>query len=59
MKGKPKRLSSKKTRIEKDTLGERAVQIGAYYGVQTLRATENFAVSGLLPKPEFIRAGPL
>jgi aspartate ammonia-lyase len=56
MKGKPKRLSSKKTRIEKDTLGERAVQIGAYYGVQTLRATENFAVSGLLPKPEFIRA---
>jgi aspartate ammonia-lyase len=56
MKRRPKRFRPKKTRIEKDTIGERAVPIGAYYGVQTLRATENFAVSGILPKPKFVRA---
>jgi len=32
-----------KTRIEHDLLGEREVPAEAYYGVQTLRAIENFA----------------
>jgi fumarate hydratase class II/aspartate ammonia-lyase len=52
----PKKTRQKKFRVEKDTLGERAVPIYAYYGVQALRAKENFPVSGILPKPEFIRA---
>lgn len=33
-------------RMEHDLLGERAVPAGAYYGVHTLRATENFPITG-------------
>jgi aspartate ammonia-lyase len=33
-------------RIEHDLLGERAVPVAALYGIHTLRATENFAISG-------------
>jgi len=34
-------------RVEHDLLGERELPSGAYYGVQTLRATENFPTSGV------------
>jgi len=34
------------TRIESDLLGERQVPLDAYYGIQTLRAVENFDISG-------------
>ena len=44
------------TRRECDSLGERDVPEDAYYGIQTLRAVENFPVSGILPRPEFINA---
>jgi aspartate ammonia-lyase len=33
-------------RTEKDSLGEREVPAGAYYGIQTQRAVENFPISG-------------
>ncbi|HEX2197073.1 MAG TPA: aspartate ammonia-lyase [Burkholderiales bacterium] len=33
-------------RIEHDLLGDRAVPAGAYYGIHTLRALENFSISG-------------
>lgn len=33
-------------RIEKDLLGEKAVPASAYYGIHTLRAMENFKISG-------------
>ncbi|WP_232426289.1 aspartate ammonia-lyase [Cytobacillus praedii] len=33
-------------RIEKDFLGEKYVPIEAYYGIQTLRAVENFPITG-------------
>jgi aspartate ammonia-lyase len=45
-----------KTRIEHDTLGEKDVPMNAYYGIQTLRAIENFPISGIAPKKEFISA---
>ena len=45
-----------KTRIEVDSLGEKAVPENAYFGVQTLRATENFPVSGIKAPLPFIRA---
>ncbi len=45
-----------KTRIERDSLGEREVPDAAYYGIQTLRAVENFPVSGIMARPEFIKA---
>jgi len=35
------------TRIEKDSLGTREVPADVYWGIQTLRAIENFPVSGL------------
>jgi len=38
---------SGRTRMEHDLLGEREVPAEAYYGVQTLRAKENFNISGV------------
>src|SRR5690625_7534660 len=35
------------TRVEHDLLGEREVPAEAYYGVKTLRAQENFHISGV------------
>jgi len=43
-------------RIERDSLGERAVPAEAYYGIQTVRAVENYPISGWRPFPELIRA---
>ena len=43
-------------RIEKDTLGGMLVPAKAYYGIQTVRASENFRISGIRPKPEFVKA---
>jgi len=43
-------------RIEIDPLGEKAIPEGAYYGIQTLRATENFPVSGIKAPLPFIKA---
>src|SRR5512137_2854037 len=34
-------------RIEHDLLGEREVPAGHYYGIQTLRALENFDITGI------------
>ena len=44
------------TRKEIDPLGERAIPKNAYYGIQTLRATENFPVSGIKEPTQFIKA---
>ena len=44
------------TRIERDPLGEKAVPASALYGIQTLRAAENFPISGLRPIPVFVDA---
>jgi fumarate hydratase class II len=47
---------SEKTRTEKDPLGALEVSADALYGVQTLRAVQNFPISGLRPLPAFIEA---
>jgi aspartate ammonia-lyase len=44
------------TRTESDSLGPREVPAEAYYGIQTLRAVENFPVSGLTASPHLRRA---
>jgi len=44
------------TRIEKDPLGELPVPATALYGVQTVRAMQNFPISGLLPLEPFVIA---
>ncbi|MGA8663816.1 MAG: aspartate ammonia-lyase [Thermoplasmata archaeon] len=43
-------------RIEKDSLGPREVPDTAYWGIQTLRARDNFPVSGLRSSPHLVRA---
>lgn len=43
-------------RTERDSLGTRSVPAGAYYGVETLRAVENFPISGLRFHPHLIWA---
>ena len=48
--------SSPSTRIERDTMGELAVPVEAYYGVQTARAIENFPISSLRMPRSVIRA---
>src|SRR3989338_5720753 len=45
-----------KTRIERDSMGAKRVPSSAYYGIQTLRAVENFPISGLRLQSEMIRA---
>ena len=44
------------TRTEKDSLGPKEVPADAYYGVQALRARENFPVSGTVLPHELVRA---
>ncbi len=43
-------------RIEKDSMGERKIPADVYYGIQTLRATENFPISGIKPLPTYVDA---
>lgn len=45
-------------RIEHDLLGDRGVPANAYYGVHTLRALENFPISGIAIRqyPSLVRA---
>ncbi|SEW51910.1 aspartate ammonia-lyase [Chitinophaga arvensicola] len=45
-------------RIEHDFLGEKAIDDSVYYGIQTLRAIENFHITGMpvSNEPVFIRA---
>jgi aspartate ammonia-lyase len=44
------------TRVERDPLGEKAVPADAYYGIQTVRAIENFRISGLRAPADLIVA---
>ncbi|MBR1644906.1 MAG: aspartate ammonia-lyase [Bacteroidales bacterium] len=50
-------MTKKETRLESDLLGQREVPADALYGVQTLRAIENFVISGnlLSSYPNFIK----
>jgi aspartate ammonia-lyase len=47
---------STQPRIERDSLGERELPSEVYYGIQTARAIENFAISGLRPYPSLVTA---
>jgi aspartate ammonia-lyase len=43
-------------RTEEDSMGHRQIPVDAYYGIQTLRAIENFPISGLKPLPTYVDA---
>ena len=51
-------IQAQKTRTESDLLGKKEIPFDAYYGVQTLRALENFQVSGVKTNfyPDYVRA---
>lgn len=49
-------IQDRVSRIEKDWLGEKEIPADALYGIHTLRAVENFPISGERPIPEFITA---
>ena len=55
--GSQSATSKKKTRIERDLLGEMEVPNDVYYGVHTMRAIDNFQISWVTINnvPEFIR----
>ena len=44
------------SRVERDALGEKSVPLEAYYGIQTVRALENFPISGLARHPALVTA---
>ncbi|MGB7248992.1 MAG: lyase family protein, partial [Phormidesmis sp.] len=47
---------SEAVRIEKDSMGELELPDSAYYGIQTLRAVQNFPISGLKPLATYVDA---
>ena len=49
-------MTDSQFRIESDSMGDRQIPSSAYYGIQTLRATENFAISGIKPLPTYVDA---
>ncbi|MDX5340160.1 MAG: aspartate ammonia-lyase [Cyclobacteriaceae bacterium] len=51
-------IQAQQTRTESDLLGEKEIPADAYYGVQTLRALENFPVSGVKTNfyPDYVKA---
>ncbi|MFO1442545.1 aspartate ammonia-lyase [Bacillus sp. Bva_UNVM-123] len=51
-----KMANTSQFRIEKDSLGEKEVPLEAYYGIQTLRAIENFPITGYRIEEGLIKA---
>ena len=50
------KIKNPKTRQEHDSIGTKEVPAEAYYGVQTLRAAENFYITGMNMHPELINS---
>ncbi len=53
---KQQQTEKQQFRLEHDSIGEKEVPIDVYYGVQTLRAAENFYITGLNVHPELINS---
>jgi fumarate hydratase class II len=49
-------INNSNFRTEKDSMGDRPINNDVYYGIQTLRATENFPISGIKPLPTYVDA---
>ena len=43
-------------RVEQDSMGSKQIPANVYYGIQTLRATENFPISGIKPLATYVDA---
>ena len=51
-----KNVESQAYRKEMDSIGSKDVPVQAYYGVQSLRAAENFRITGMYMHPEIINS---
>jgi aspartate ammonia-lyase len=49
-------MTNSQVRIERDSMGELSLPSSAYYGIQTLRAIENFPISGIKPLSTYVEA---
>jgi aspartate ammonia-lyase len=49
-------MLAEKKRLEKDFLGEKEIPEDAYYGIQTIRAVENFPITGYRIHDDLIKA---
>ncbi|MBS4211558.1 MULTISPECIES: aspartate ammonia-lyase [Neobacillus] len=49
-------MEANTTRVEQDFLGKKEIPENAYYGIQTLRAVENFPITGYRIHEELIKA---
>jgi len=49
-------IQTKTVRIERDFLGEKEIPADVYYGIQTMRAAENFPITGYRLHRELIQA---
>jgi aspartate ammonia-lyase len=49
-------MSTEKKRIEKDFLGQKEIPFDAYFGIQTIRAVENFPITGYRIHESLIKA---
>lgn len=49
-------MNGKNYRLEKDSIGSKDIPNDVYYGVQSLRAAENFRITGLYMHPEIINS---
>jgi aspartate ammonia-lyase len=49
-------MLTEKKRIEKDFLGQKEIPFDAYYGIQTIRAVENFPITGYRIHESLIKA---
>lgn len=47
---------SRDYRVEQDSMGSKQIPANVYYGIQTLRATENFPISGIKPLATYVDA---
>jgi aspartate ammonia-lyase len=48
--------STNNTRTEKDSIGTKEIPADVYYGIQTLRAVENYPISAMRAHPTLVRA---
>jgi aspartate ammonia-lyase len=49
-------MAAANMRLEKDSIGPKEIPADVYYGIQTVRAVENFPVSGMRAHPTLISA---
>ena len=49
-------IKNEKVRMEHDSIGSKEIPADVYYGVQTLRAAENFHITGMYMHPELIKS---